>query len=118
MDFGEKYFCNFKNSINGFQLIKKHIKVLIVDLWCAWNQDHKLYLGVSRRYSDYIKNKRYGKLKLGYRSMIKVLDGLKKKKYIEQEIGWLDRSRGIGRNTKILSTKKLMTFYQLNSPEP
>ena len=26
MDFGEKYFCNFKNSINGFQLIKKHIK--------------------------------------------------------------------------------------------
>ena len=26
-------------------------------------------------------NKRYGKLKLGYRSMIKVLDGLKKKKF-------------------------------------
>ena len=26
MDFGEKYFRNFKNNINGFQLIKKHIK--------------------------------------------------------------------------------------------
>ena len=89
-------------------LIKKHLKVLIVDLWCSWNQDPKLYLGVSRTIADYKINKRYGKLKLGYRSMIKVLDGLKKKKYIEHHIGWLDRSRGIGRNTKILSTKKLI----------
>ena len=35
----------FKTSREN--LIKKHIKVLIVDLWSAWNQDHKLYLGVS-----------------------------------------------------------------------
>ena len=89
-------------------LIKKHLKVLIVDLWCSWNQDPKLYLGVSRTIADYKINKRYGKLKLGYKPMIKVLDGLKKKKYIEHHIGWLDRSRGIGRNTKILSTKKLI----------
>ena len=26
MDFGEKYFFNFKSGINGFQLIKKNIK--------------------------------------------------------------------------------------------
>ena len=26
MDFGEKYFINFKNNINGFQLVKKNIK--------------------------------------------------------------------------------------------
>jgi len=89
-------------------LIKKHIRVLVVDLWCAWNQDHKLYLGVSRRYSDYIKNKRYGKLKLGYKPMVKVLDGLKKKKYIEHHIGYLYRGSGIGRITRIISTKKLI----------
>tara|TARA_Y100000593_G_scaffold90822_1_gene178112 strand:- start:1707 stop:3206 length:1500 start_codon:yes stop_codon:yes gene_type:complete len=89
-------------------LIKKHLKVLIVDLWSAWNQDPKLYIGISRRMADYKINKRYGKLKFGYKSMVKVLDGLEKKKYIEQHIGWLDRNRGIGRNTKIIATKKLI----------
>jgi hypothetical protein len=96
----------FKTSKEN--LIKKHLKVLIVDLWCVWNQDPKLYLGISRRLEDYKSDKRYGKLKLGYKPMIKVLDGLAKKKYIEQHIGWLDRNRGIGRNTKIIATKKLI----------
>ena len=97
---------SFKTSREN--LVKKHIRVLVVDLWSAWNQDHKLYLGVSRRYSDYIKNKRYGKIGLSYKPMIKVLDALAKKKYIDQNIGWLDRSRGIGRITRIISTKKLI----------
>ena len=83
---------SFKTSRSN--LIKKHIRVLVVDLWCAWNQDPKLQIGISRRYLDYIKNKRYGKIGLSYKPMIKVLDGLVKKKYIEQHIGCLDRSRG------------------------
>ena len=81
---------------------------MVVDLWSAWNQDPKLQIGISRRYVDYIKNKRYGKIGLSYKPMIKVLDGLFEKKYIEQHIGWLDRSRNIGRITRIISTKKLI----------
>ena len=97
---------SFKTSREN--LIKKHLKVLIVDLWSAWNQDPKLYIGISRRYSDYIKNKRYGKIGLSYKPMIKVLDGLEKKKYINHYIGWLDRGRSIGRTTRIIATKKLI----------
>jgi hypothetical protein len=89
-------------------LIKKHLKVLIVDLWCAWNQDTKLYIGISRRLPDYKKNVRYGKLGLGYKPMIATLDVLEKKGYITQDIGWLDRNRNVGRNTKIKATQKLI----------
>jgi hypothetical protein len=97
---------SFKTSREN--LVKKHIRVLVVDLWSAWNQDPKIQIGISRRYADYIKNKRYGKIGLSYKPMIKVLDALEKKKYIEQNIGWLDRIRKIGRITRIISTKKLI----------
>ena len=65
--------------------ILKHLKVVVLDLYVAYLHDPLVYLGYSRRRDDYSGASRLGQLYLGYRPMIRVVDGL-------LDLGYLERS--------------------------
>ena len=74
--------------------ILKHLKVVVLDLYVAYLHDPLVYLGYSRRRDDYSGASRLGQLYLGYRPMIRVVDGLLDLGYLEHHKGFQDHVSG------------------------
>lgn len=90
--------------------VRQHLDALILDLWIAANYCENSFRAVSRRSSDYSKGTRYRKLFFKYDLLMGVLDDLVELELIEQKIGFHDRRSGIGYQTRIKASDKLLNF--------
>ncbi|QBQ55530.1 hypothetical protein [Nitrosococcus wardiae] len=91
---------------------KKHLKVVILDLYVAWLSDPELWIGYSRDHHDYQVDSRYNKLHIGYRALIQVIDSLADSGYIEHKKGFNDRRTGIGFQSRMRAKKKLINLIK------
>lgn len=88
--------------------IKKHLDVLVLDLWVAANYYPSPWRMVSRNKSDYRIGTRYRKIYLKHALLIGVLDDLVQLGYIEEKKGFFNRKKGSGFQTRIKATPKLL----------
>src|SRR5690349_16944653 len=78
-----------------------HCRVLLLDLYHCYLFDPTIYIGVSLNSRSYEMDERYNKLFIKYDVLNKVVSRLKDFDYIEFNIGFNDRVRGIGKTTRI-----------------
>jgi len=96
----------------GNEIIKKkHLKVVILDLWATWLTDPKMYISYSRSKNAYAKigrgNKRYNRIFISFKS-VAVIDALEKEGFIENTLGFNDRATGKSRMARMRAKKKLI----------
>ena len=88
--------------------VKKHLDVLVLDLWVAANYYPSPWRMVSRNETDYRLETRYRRLYLKHALLLGVLDDLAKLGYIEEKRGFFDKQKGRGFQTRIRATQKLL----------
>ena len=91
---------------------KQAIKKVVLDLYVAWLSDPHLFVAYSRNRNDYSMGRRYSKLHINYNAMIDVIDILHELGYIHHKTGFHDRSRGIGRQSRMIATPKLIRLIE------
>ncbi len=96
--------------------VKRHLKVVIIDLWVANKLALNPYRAISKNKNNYKqKESRYRKIFLKYDYLIPVINDLKKLDYLEESVGYRDRLTGKGKMTRIKATDKLID--KILSPE-
>ena len=98
--------------------ILKHLKVVVLDLYVAYLHDPLVYLGYSRRRDDYSGASRLGQLYLGYRPMIRVVDGLLDLGYLEHHKGFQDQASGRGYLSRMRATPALIELIEKRNVTP
>jgi hypothetical protein len=100
-----------KDEYKFLPIKKKHLKVLLLDLYVNWLEDPDRLLGFSRRLSAYNTNSRYNKLHIS-RTIIQVQDALSDLDLIDWKKGWVDPETARRRNTKVWATEKLIKEFE------
>ena len=100
--------CNKSTQLGKLKqsTITKHLKILVLNLWCIWIKDKKKHLFVSRDkhyYSTLIQ--RYNPNKFSFKNVV-VMDALAENNFIEMKIGQY-RTK-FKRRTRIRATPKLI----------
>ena len=103
-----------KRQLRKAGRIKKHLDVIILDLWIAANYYDSPWRFVSLNRNDYTKGTRYRKLYLKYDLFDGVLNDLVSLKYVEKSKYYFDPEKGIGRQTRIKATDKLLNFLDFD----
>ncbi len=89
---------------------KKHLKVVLLDLYVAWKEDPELYIAFHRDVNFYKARSRYNALHIS-KLTIKVIDRLVEAEFIFFLVGFHDeRKGGISRVSRIWPTDKLISF--------
>ena len=91
------------------KLRKKHIKVIILDLYAKCLTDPSMYVAYSRRKNDYVGDKRYNKLHISYLTP-KIVDALVTRGYVENHKGYYDRKSGNSRMSRMRATQELINL--------
>ncbi|MBN16177.1 MAG: hypothetical protein CMJ15_13370 [Pelagibacterium sp.] len=102
----QKYFFGRKGDIR-----KKHIKVLLLDLYVNWSEEPERYIAISQNNNDYYAASRYNALKIS-RLTIDVITVLAEAGLIEYNEGFYDAERKSGRVTRIRPTEPLIRMFQ------
>lgn len=102
-------FAGFNETIR-----KKHVKVLLLSLYVNWLTDPKLFTAFDRNVNAYIPKSRYNALNIS-KVTIDVVDKLIEAGLINQQKGFLDRGRGIGRTSRLSPTETLIEFFEAAS---
>jgi hypothetical protein len=90
---------------------KKHLKVLLLDLYLAWCDDPKLKLTVHRNVNDYKPGSRYNSLHISKLTPL-VVDQLEEAGLVHTKLGFLDRREGgHSRISRVWPTKELMNMF-------
>jgi len=89
---------------------KQTLKQVIINLWISYRTG--LPIRYSRNRNDYTDHERYGKLHIRYKRLISIIDSLEQLGYIEQKIGFFDRSKNLGRQTRMYPTEKLRDLFE------
>jgi hypothetical protein len=90
---------------------KRHLKVVLLDLYVNWFNDPTLVTSFSRNKNDYKAGSIYNALNISNLT-IDVVDVLIDAGLVEQEIGFLDRKSGIGRMSRIWPTNALINLFR------
>lgn len=98
---------DFKNS----KVRRRHLKVVLLDLYVKWCQSADLKTAVSRNRNDYRAGSIYNELRISF-TTVAVLDALLNFGFIHEERGFLDRTSGIGRVSRIWPTEKLIALFE------
>lgn len=98
---------------------RKHLKVLLLDLYVAWRTDPDLCLGVSRGNGSYSVKSRYNGLHISSR-IRNVIDVLIETGFLDGVGGSFHRGDSVGRNrtSRIKATPKLLDVFSQLSFEP
>ncbi len=88
--------------------LKKHLRVLLIDLYKRYLEDPAGYLQYSRNSGKYGLDERYNKLFIKYDPLIRAVDFLSGLGYIEGEKGFFDRESGSSRESRMRATPKLI----------
>ena len=92
--------------------IKKHLKVVVLDLFVGYMGDPLVFIGYSRNKNSYSKDSRLAKLFLNYRPMMQVIDGLEFLGFIENHKGFYDQSRQSGLQSRMRATPALINLIE------
>ncbi|MCP4327170.1 MAG: hypothetical protein GY791_01875 [Alphaproteobacteria bacterium] len=90
---------------------KKHLKVLLLHLYATWCDDPSCVTACSRNNNDYAAGTRYNELHIS-RLTINVMNTLIEARLVDEEIGFKDRTTGIGRYTRIWPTATLIEMFK------
>jgi len=90
---------------------KKHLRVLLLDLYHRYLEDQEGWIGLSLNRNNYSGPRRYNKLFLAYRPMSRIVKLLREHGYIEWVRGFHDRSRGVGYQSRIRSGDRLKRIF-------
>lgn len=111
------------------QRFHNHIKIVVLDLVIAWSaaaeeNDLRSVLGrpfvaYSRDKNSYSSGSRYAALHIKYPYILAVIDALCALGYVEHKKGFQDRRTGIGRQSRMRATMKMMelTIQHRISPQ-
>lgn len=91
--------------------LKKHLKVVIDNLYLAYLDDPEIYIACELDKNAYRPLGRLGQLSLGYGPMSRVFAGLEVLGYLEVHKGFRDRVRGIGRISRIRLLERLSELF-------
>ena len=104
-----------KRQLRKAGRIKKHLDVIILDLWVAANCYESPWRFVSLNRNDYTKGTRYRKIFLKYDLIKGVLSDLISLKYVDEpQPGFFDRTKGKGRQTRIKAADKLLNLLDFD----
>ena len=103
------YDAHFKGRKVAIQ--KKHLKVVLLDLYLAWCQDPALKIAYSRNVNDYRARSRYNALHIS-KLTIDVVDRLIEVDLVDHAEGFRDRVRGIGRLSRMWPTEALAQTFK------
>lgn len=96
--------------------IRKHIQLVILDVYVAYLTDPNLYVSFSRSKDNYHNKSRYEKLYISYTFLIgKAIDPLIKLGYLEGKLGFKDRESGKGYQSRIRANPKLIELIKQNN---
>lgn len=104
--------------------LRKHLSIVMLDLYLAAHQYPAIFRSVSRARDDYAPETRNYKLHLSYRLMVRVLDTLVDLEYINEARGFYNRDQnrgfatGAGRLTRICATEKLVACMNRRGMNP
>ena len=108
----------FVNSIfeNYFKwqnpdLIKKHLKVALLDLYVAWNEHQDMKIGVHMNRNAYKAKSRYNALNISHK-IIDVVKRLNEIGFINLTTGFHDPTGRFSKVTRIWSTNKLIIKFK------
>lgn len=93
-------------------LVKKHIKVVLLDLYVAWTEHQDMKLGVHMYRNAYKTKSRYNELHISQKT-IDVVKRLKEVGLINLTNGFYDPTGFQSRITRIWSTKKLINQFKI-----
>ena len=88
------------------------VKAVLINIWNGHFRGKAVMYSRDRSY--YARDSRYGKLFIKYDRLISVIDAMEALGYIEQRKGFLDRTKGLGRTTRMWATPKLWRLFQEN----
>lgn len=95
-------------DFKGYRNIqKKHIKVVVLDLYVKWRTDPTMYVGYYRMKAHYKGEGRYNKLFISF-TTVKVVDTLSALGYIEHVPGFHDRDGKRSFLSRMRATDKLI----------
>lgn len=90
---------------------KKHLKVLLLDLYVAWFADPELKIAVSRNRNDYKAKSRYNELHISY-LMVDVVDALVEHGFLNLTNGFYDQEQGRGYVSRIWPSEPLEHLFK------
>lgn len=93
--------------IRGADKVKRHLRVVLIDLWAASKLSLNPYRSISKNKTDYQRESRYRKIHLKYDYLIGIINDLVQLGYIKEKLGY----RFIGsdsKRTRIKATDKLI----------
>jgi hypothetical protein len=94
------------------EIRKKHIKVVLLDLYRAWCEDPELKIAYSRNRNDYEARSRYNALHIS-KLTIEVVDRLTKAGLVQTAKGYKDRETGVGRLSRMWPTGTLIEMFKV-----
>ncbi len=98
--------------------VLKHLKVVVLDLYIAYLQDPKLFIGYPRSPRSFAKGTRFNQLFIGYRPMMRVVDGLEDLGFIENHKGFFDQDRQTGFQSRMRATPSLIDLIEKGDVTP
>lgn len=92
-------------------LIKKHLKVALLDLYVAWNEHPDMKIGVHMNRNAYKAKSRYNALNISHK-IIDVVKRLNEIGFINLTTGFYDPTGRLSKITRIWSTDKLIIKFK------
>lgn len=92
-------------------MLERHLRVVILNLYHGYLSDPDLFIGYSRDKNPYA-TKRYKQIHISYRPLMRAIDGLLQLGLIEQKKGWHDPRTGIGFNSVMRATAKMINLIE------
>jgi len=99
--------------VRGADKVKKHLKVVLIDLWAASKLSFNPYRAISKNKTDFQRGSRYRQIYLKFDYFVPVINDLKELGYIVEKLGAY--IHGGGFRTRVKAEEKLIN--KILSPE-
>ncbi len=93
------------------KLVKKHVKVILLDLYVAWKENPLMKLGVHMNNNAYKAKSRYNELHISKKTIL-VVNHLHNLKFIHLKSGYFAQGKKEGRVTRIWAADKLIKHFE------
>ena len=93
------------------RLKKRHIKVVILDLYANWLADNTRYIAFNRSKNAYRRNSRYNRLHISFLT-VSVVDALHSRGLIEHHRGFYNRKQKFGCLSRMKATDRLINLIR------
>ena len=109
--FVDKIYSSLPFNNGNKNIRKKHLKVLLLDIYVAWCTDPDLKLAISRDNNNYKGKSRYNELYIS-KVILDVADLLDDAGLVHTANGFLDYETKVGRVSLVWSTDKLAAEFE------